>query len=105
VAAINALTLVGSAAKLLGRQDIGHFMSDTYAFLSEHCHQNLFGRLAGVTLSGRGRIDFDPSFMVAELDLSSCLSRGAPSHRSFFHGYDSCFRLLFQHEDMPSIED
>jgi hypothetical protein len=105
VAAINALTLVESAAKLLGREDVEHFVQDCYAFVSEHCHPNLFRRLAGVTLLDGGRIEFEAAFAVAELDLSACLARGIPSQRIFLHGYDECFRLLYQNEDMPSIEN
>jgi len=105
VSAINAITLVESAAKLLGKQSIEQHVKDCYDVLSEHCHPNLLGRLSGVTLSEDLRVvEFDPAFTITEADIALCLSHGLSSHGIFLYGYDECFRLLYEHEDMPTIE-
>lgn len=105
VSAINALTLVGSAAKLLKQDDVEKYVRDCYDFLSEHCHPNLFGRLAGVTIvEGTGRIEFAAAFTISSLDISTCFRMGLPSHGIFIYAYDECFRLLNEHEEMPTIE-
>ena len=106
IKAINAITLIGSAGKLLDNQDAEELVKDCYDFLCEHCHPNLFARLTGVTISEDLRVvDFDPRFVIDESDLGSCLSRGAFSHVLFFLAYDQCFSLLNEHEEMPTLEE
>ncbi len=61
ITAINAITLVDSAGKLLDLQGVKELVKDCYDFLSEFCHPNLFARLTGVTFSGDLRVvDYDP---------------------------------------------
>lgn len=106
ITAINAITLVGSAGKLLDNQDVEEFVKDCYEFLSEHCHPNLFARLTGMKISDDLRvIDYDPSFVINDTDLGICLTHGAASHVLFLHAYDECFRLLNEHEEMPTLEE
>jgi len=106
ITAINAITLLGSAGKLLDLQDAEDLVKSCYDFLSEHCHPNLFSRLTGVTFSEDLRVvDYDPGFVMNESDLGSGLSRGVFSHFLFFLAYDECFRLLNEHEEMPTLEE
>jgi hypothetical protein len=103
--AINAITLVSSAGKLLGDKGLEDHVERAYGFLSEFCHPNLFGRLAGVTLSeDLNVVDFDPGFVLPEVDLGVCLSHAAVSHKLFLYAYDQCFDLLHEHEEMPTLE-
>jgi len=104
--AINALTLVGSAAKLLDNKEVERGVNDCYAFLSEHCHPNLFSRLAGVHISDDLRVvELDRSLVIDESDLGTGLSHGVVSQGLFFIAFDQCFHLLEQHEQIPTFED
>jgi len=103
--AINAITLVDSAAKLLGDKKMEEHVKTSYDFLSEFCHPNLFARLTGVTLADDLMIvDYDPEFVLSGSDLGVCLSNVLVSHALFFHAYDQCFKLLDEHEEMPTLE-
>jgi hypothetical protein len=108
VDAINALTLVGSAAKLFGEvfgPKIGDHISTCYDVLSEYCHPNLMGRQAGTTLSTYLMVvDFDAAFSLTEGDLALSFSHGLSSQKLFFYAYDESFRLLNEHEEMPRLE-
>ncbi len=104
ISAINALTLVGSAAKLLDHENVAKHVMSCYDVLSEHCHPNLLGRLSGVTLSKNLQTDFDPSFTISRDDINLFFSHSLASHRIFIYAYDECFRLLYENEEMPTIE-
>ena len=105
ISAINAISLVESAAKLLGKEPVETHVMSCYNLLSEHCHPNLLGRLAGVTLSDDLRlVEFDPAFTIHGSDIAVCLSHGLSSHGIFLYAYEECFRLLNEHEEMPTIE-
>jgi hypothetical protein len=104
ILAINALTIVGSAATLLRHDVAEQHVRTCYDFLSEHCHPNLLGRLAGVTLSKNLQTDFDPNFTLSKDDINVFFSHGLASHGIFIYAYDECFRLLYEHEEMPTIE-
>jgi hypothetical protein len=69
-----------------------------YDYLSEVCHPNLFARLTGVTLADDlSVVNYDRGFVLTEADLGVCLTHGLVA-------YDQCFKLLYEHEEMPTIE-
>jgi len=104
ISAINALTLVGSAATLLRHEGVEQHVRTCYDFLSEHCHPNLLGRLSGVTLFKNLQTDFDPTFTLSSVDINVFFSHSLASHGIFIYAYDECFRLLYEHEEMPTLE-
>ncbi len=109
VSAINAISLVESAAKYFGKEfdktKVEQHITACYNFLSEFCHPNLMGRLTGVTLSDDKRIvNFTPEFSLDGRDLRICFSQSHASHALFLHAYDECFKLLQAHEELPTLE-
>jgi hypothetical protein len=109
VLAINAVTLIGTAARFFGAEleqvRVEEHVRSCYEFLSEFCHPNLMARQVGVTLSDYGRVtEYERELTVTELDLRTCFSHGLSSHALFLHAYDQCFRLLEEHEEMPALE-
>ena len=110
ITAINAITLVGSAATLFrgrveGAERVEKHVKESYDFLSEFCHPNLLARSTKVTMSMDLRItEYDPGFAISAKELRTCLIHGQASHGIFLFSYDECFRLLAEHEELPTLE-
>ena len=102
--AINVLTQIDKADKVFNsmrNSDELRIFRESYDFLSEFCHPNLFG----LTVGSKVLDNFDLSFHIIrhleERDFKILINDMAISCGFFFIVYDKCYSLLMDNEEVP----
>ena len=88
------MTLIDAVDKVFEDTDLGGRFRDSYEWLSEFCHPNLFSRMAlGHELKGR-EIVFPETPQTSEEDVRNALGPGNLSQSIFFHCYSGIADLI-----------
>lgn len=104
--AISVLKLIDSADivfKKYGDKNSKPFR-ESYDFLSEFCHPNMFGLTIGSEIIEEGIIEFYKKPYLNNSDYGVLLNLNLMSIDYFFHLYDKSFNLIKENEDIPYLE-
>lgn len=104
--AISILTLIDSADiifKKYGGKNSKPF-KESYDFLSEFCHPNMFGLTIGSEIIEDGIVEFYKKPYLNNADYGVLLNLNLMSIDYFFHLYDKSFNLINENEDIPYLE-
>jgi len=108
VDAINVLTMIDEADRLFNEMAKGkvNIFRESYNFLSEFCHPNLFGLRIFTDLNNSKVPPQEYFYKTSEFkrkDPTSLLSHLNISCNFFFPIYDKCFSLIKEREETPDL--
>lgn len=102
--AINVLTQIEKADKVFNsmrNNDELQIFRESYDFLSEFCHPNIFGLTLGSKVLDNFDVSFHKKRNFEERDLNLLINKIGISCGFFFIVYDQCYSLLVDNEEVP----
>lgn len=105
IEAVNVLTQMGRTDALfqaVGGEDQRIFRK-CYEFLSEFCHPNVLGLIAGSDVTQDKHMVLYESPQFRGDDFATLINYMLITCRSFFWSYDNCFSLLKDNEQLPDL--